>query len=65
MNPILSDYYRVNELGLGRVCAPRPAGETGFFRFGAAPICYGHSASGVSASLENAQLYDASKNVRL
>lgn len=65
VNPILSDYYRVNELGLGRVCAPRPAGETGFFRFGAAPICYGHSASGVSASLENAQLYDASKNVRL
>ena len=65
MNQLLSDYYRVSENGLGRLSAARPSGETGFFRFGNAPICFGQSTSGVSASLENAGLYDAIKSVQL
>ena len=65
MNQILSDYYRVSEDGLGRLCAAHPSGDTGFFRFGGAPICFGQSTSGVSANLENAGLYDAIESVQL
>lgn len=65
MNQILSDYYRAAENGLGRLCAAQPSGETGFFRFGATTICYGQCTSGVSATLENAGLYDAFKSVHV
>lgn len=58
MNQILSDYYRVPEDGLGGVGVARLSTQNGFFRFGAA-ICYGQSASGVSADIDHAELYDA------
>jgi hypothetical protein len=65
VNQILSDYYRVPEAGLGRVCAAPTSGELGFFRFGPAAICFGQCTSGVSATLENAELHDASKSAHV
>jgi hypothetical protein len=65
LNKILSDYYRVSENGLGRICAAEPSGEVGYFRFGSEAVCYGQSASGVSANIETSELYDASKSTRL
>ncbi len=65
MNRILSDYYRVHEDGLGRVCAERPSGQMGFFRFGPTATCYGQSTSGVSTGVEDAALHDALKSVSL
>jgi hypothetical protein len=62
---ILSDYYRVPEDGLGRICATRSSGDMGFFRWGAAATCYGQCTSGVSAQLENTGLYDALKSTHL
>jgi hypothetical protein len=62
---MLSDYYRVHEDGLGRVCAEEPSGRMGFFRFGPTTTCYGQSASGVSTSVENLALHDALKTARL
>jgi hypothetical protein len=62
---LLSDYYRVPEDGLGRICAARSSGDLGFFRWGAAETCYGQCTSGVSARLENAGLYDALKTTHL
>src|SRR5271156_2550626 len=63
LNHILSDYYRVPEDGLGRVCAEQPSGKVGFFRFGPA-TCYGQCESGVSVGFENAALHDALKRAR-
>src|SRR5277367_3311247 len=63
LNHILSDYYRVPEDGLGRVCAEQPSGKVGFFRFGPA-TCYGQCESGVSVGFENAALHDALKSAR-
>jgi peptidoglycan/xylan/chitin deacetylase (PgdA/CDA1 family) len=65
LNKILSDYYRVPEDGLGRVCAAQPSGEAGYFRFGSDAVCYGQCASGVSTKIGNSELYDACKNARL
>lgn len=65
MSQILSDYFRLTDQGLGRVCAARPSGESGFFQFGDSPICFGHCTAGVAASPESAQLHDASKSVRV
>src|ERR1700674_4698967 len=64
-NHILSDYYRVHENGLGQVCAERPSGQLGFFRFGPTATCYGQSTSGVSTSVEDAALHDALKSASL
>jgi hypothetical protein len=60
----LSDYYRVPEGLLGRVVAPESSGNAGFFCFGPEAICYGQCASGVTTKIENAGLFDASKNVQ-
>ena len=65
VNQILSDYYRVPEDGLARVCAARPSGESGFFRFGSETICYGQCDLGVSKKVEKSGLYDAFKGIRL
>jgi hypothetical protein len=65
LNQILSDYYRVPEDGLGRICVAQPSGETGFFRFGPEAVCYGQCASGVSTNFENSELCDAFNSVRL
>jgi hypothetical protein len=65
VNQILSDYYRVPEAGLGRVCATPTSGEVGFFRFGSTAVCFGQCTSGVSSTLENAELYDATKSVHV
>jgi hypothetical protein len=65
LDHMLSDYYRVHEDGLGRVCAEEPSGRVGFFRFGPTTTCYGQSASGVSTSVENPALHDALKTARL
>jgi hypothetical protein len=64
LNHILSDYYRVSEDGLGRVCAEQPSGQVGFFRFGPA-TCYGQCESGVSIGIENAALPDALKSAHV
>ncbi|HEY0704504.1 MAG TPA: hypothetical protein VGD60_17155 [Candidatus Acidoferrales bacterium] len=63
VSPILTDYYRVPDEGLGRICAPELSGEDGFFKFGPDVTCYGKSAAGVSADVANASRYDASANV--
>jgi hypothetical protein len=65
LNKILSDYFRVPEDGLGRVCIARSSGEAGYFRFGSDAICYGQCASGVSEKIENSELHDALKDARL
>jgi hypothetical protein len=62
---MLSDYYRVHEDGLGRVCSAQPSGQVGFFRFGPTTTCYGQSTSGVSTSVESPALHDALKTARL
>jgi hypothetical protein len=65
LNHILSDYYRVYEDGLGRLCAEKPSGREGFFRFGPTATCYGQCESGVSIGIENAALHDALKSASL
>ena len=65
LNHMLSDYYRVHEDGLGRVCSAQPSGQVGFFRFGPTTTCYGQSTSGVSTSVESPALHDALKTARL
>jgi len=65
VSSILSDYYRVPDEGLARVCAPPLSGEDGFFLFGPDVICYGKSATGVSPEIENAGRFDASRNTNL
>ncbi len=65
VSSILSDYYRVPDEGLARVCAPPLSGEDGFFLFGPDVICYGKSATGVSPEIENAGRFDASRNAKL
>lgn len=65
VSPILSDYYRVPDEGLARVCAPQLSGEDGFFHFGPDVICYGKSATGVSPEIENAGGFDAYRNASL
>jgi hypothetical protein len=60
----ISDYYRVPERLLGRVLGAVAPGPTGFFQFGPDAICYGRSASGVSAKIEDSGLHDASLDVR-
>ena len=65
VSSILSDYYRVPDEGLARVCAPPLSGEDGFFLFGPDVICYGKSATGVSPEIENAGRFDASRNATL
>ena len=41
------------------------SGDIGFFRWGSAATCYGQCTSGVSAKLENGELYDALKSTHL
>lgn len=65
LNQVLSDYYRLPDEMLGRICAAQTAGETGFFRFGPEAVCYGQCASGVSTKVENAELHDALKSARM
>jgi len=65
VSSILSDYYRVPDEGLARVCAPPLSGEDGFFLFGPDVICYGKSATGVSPEIENVGRFDASRNANL
>src|SRR5271155_1302722 len=65
VNQILSDYYRVPEDGLGRICAARSSGDFGFFRWGPAATCYGQCTSGVSATFDNAELNDAFQSTQL
>jgi hypothetical protein len=65
VSSILSDYYRVPDEGLARVCAPPLSGEDGFFLFGPDVICYGKSATGVSPEIENAGRFDASRDANL
>jgi hypothetical protein len=65
VSSILSDYYRVPDEGLARVCAPPLSGEDGFFLFGPDVICYGKSVTGVSPEIENAGRFDASRNANL
>ena len=65
VSPILSDYYRVPDEGLARVCAPQLSGENGFFNFGPDVICYGKSSTGVSPEIENAGRFDAYQNASL
>jgi glycosyltransferase involved in cell wall biosynthesis len=62
---LLHEYYRVPESELGPVWAAEPSGETGFFRFGLAAICYGQCASGVSSRVEDSEAHDALKSVRV
>src|ERR1700676_4645325 len=49
---------------LGQVRVSNSSRSVGFFRFGRALICYGRSASGVSMSVEDSLLYDASIALR-
>ena len=65
VSPILSDYYRVPDEGLARVCAPQLSGENGFFNFGPDVSCYGKSSTGVSPEIENAGRFDAYQNASL
>jgi hypothetical protein len=60
----LLDHYRVPEGVLGRIATPTPSGDAGFFRFGPETVCYGHSASGVSTSVEQSKHCDAFKSMR-
>jgi hypothetical protein len=62
---MLSNYYRLPDGALGRICAAETSGEMGFFRFGSGAVCYGQCASGVSTKIENAELDDALKSARL
>jgi len=57
----LSDYYRLPETLLGRICVERPTGESGFFRFGSETICFGRNSLDVSASLESLDIPDVLK----
>lgn len=65
MIPLLSDYYRLPDDSTVSLRAEPCSEENGFFRFGPDATCFGQSASGVSESIENANLYDASKNTQL
>jgi len=56
----LSEFYRVPEAMLGQLRVLDSSQDVGFFRFGPSLICYGRSASGVSRSVEDSQLCDAS-----
>ena len=61
----LSEFYRVPEAMLGRIRISDPSQDVGFFRFGPGLICYGQSASGVSRSVQESRLYDASFATRI
>ena len=65
MNQTLSDYYRVpdNVLDCTITTADGVSENSGFFKFGAGSICYGHCQSGVSADVVNLGSFDASKHV--
>jgi hypothetical protein len=58
----LSDYYRVPEELLGRALTSESSGRVGFFQFGDKAICFGQCASGVSTRIDDAGLFDASKD---
>jgi hypothetical protein len=60
----LSDYYRVPCDLLGSVVADQPSGDSGFFRFGPRAVCFGRSATGVSARVEDSALHDVLKSPR-
>jgi len=64
-NHLFSDYYRVPEGALGRVCVPELSGDSGFFRFGPNAICYGQCASGVSVHVKDSANHDASKGTSI
>ena len=56
----LSEFYRVPEAMLGPIRISDASQDVGFFRFGPSLVCYGQSASGVSRSVEESRLFDAS-----
>jgi hypothetical protein len=65
VNSLLSDYYRFpDDSTVTLHVEPRP-GENGFFRFGPDATCFGQSTAGVSESVEDAGLHDASKKTRV
>jgi hypothetical protein len=61
----LCEFYRVPESSLGQIRVSDSSQDVGFFRFGPNLICYGRSASGVSPSVEDSSLHDASTSSRI
>lgn len=65
MEQDLSEYYRVPPDLVGSIVSENHAGESRFFRFGSATICYGRCEAGSNTKTAGAHLYDASRDVRL
>jgi len=61
----LSAYYRVPVDLVGLSVSESRAGNSGFFRFGPAAICFGHCQTGRVAENASALLHDAWEDVRL
>lgn len=60
----LEDQYRCPEAFLGFELQPGLSTDSGFFRFGADAVCYGHTTAGFRSSKPSA-LYDANPDARI
>jgi len=65
MMSLLTDYYRLPGDTTVSLSVQPSSGESGFFRFGPNATCFGQSACGVSESVENVALNDASKSTQV
>jgi hypothetical protein len=65
MMSLLTDYYRLPGDTTVSLSVQPSSGESGFFRFGPNATCFGQSACGVSESVENVALSDASKSTQV
>src|SRR3984957_4765428 len=65
MMSLLTDYYRLPGDTTVSLSVQPSSGESGFFRFGPNATCFGKSACGVSESVENVALNDASKSTQV
>ena len=61
----LSEYYRLPFSSAGSLVSQNEAGESGFFRFGSAAICYGRCGTIPTEKTACAPLHDASNDVRM
>ncbi len=65
METLLTKYFRIPENLFRWSLIGRPAGQSGFFKFGPDTICYGACANRLPASKVSELLYDASSEVSI
>jgi hypothetical protein len=65
MESLLTEYFRIPENLFRLSLIERPAGQSGFFKFGADAICYGACANRLPVSNVSGLLYDASSDISI